>query len=54
MVKEKKKCFKSKYRPTSMLLDVNVIIYFKLILHLKFRNNKCYFSIFVNFCTSVL
>jgi len=50
-VKEKKNYFKSKYRPAGMLLNVNVTIYFKLKLQLKFGYNKCYFSIFVNFCT---
>jgi hypothetical protein len=31
---------KKKYRPAAILLKVNVIIYFKSKLQLKFRNNK--------------
>ena len=53
-MKVKKNNFKSKYRPAGKLLNVNAIYFFKFKLKLKFRYNKCYFYIFVNFCTDVL
>jgi len=53
-VKVKKNYMKSKYRSAGMLLNVNAIIYIKFKLQLKFRHNRSYFSIFVNFCTGLL
>jgi hypothetical protein len=40
-----------KYRPAGILLNVKAIIYFKIKLQLKIRNNKNYFSIIVNLHT---
>jgi hypothetical protein len=50
MVKVKEKYFKTKYRPAGILCNVNAVIYFKLKLQLKFRNNKDYTSIIVTVC----
>jgi len=52
--KVKKNYFESKYRPAGMLLTLNDIINLKFKLQLIFRYNKCYFSIFVNFCTGIV
>jgi len=41
--------FKTKYMPAGILLNVNVIIYLKFKLQLKFRNTKKYSSIILNF-----
>jgi hypothetical protein len=49
MVKVKEKYFKTKYRPVGVLLKCLHYDYFKLGLQLKFRENKCYSSIIVNF-----
>jgi len=43
MLEAKEKYFKTKYRPTGILRNVNAMIYFKFKLQLKFRN-KNYFS----------
>jgi len=40
MVKMEEKYFKTKYRPTGMLLNVEAVVSFKFKLQLKFRNNK--------------
>jgi len=47
----KEKYFKTKYRPASILLNVNIMIYLKFKLQLKYRN-KTYSSIIVNFHTT--
>ena len=49
VVKMKEDYFKRKYRPVGILLNVNTVIYFKFKLHFKFKNNKNYFPIIVNF-----
>jgi hypothetical protein len=49
----KEKYFKTKYRPAGILLNVNVMIYFKFKLQLKCRNNKNDFSIIVKFHTGL-
>jgi len=54
MVRVKKKHFKKKYRPVGLLINVNAMIYFKYKLDLKFRINKYYSSITVNFHTGLL
>jgi hypothetical protein len=54
MVKSKEKYFKTKYRLAGILLSVKAMICFKFKLHLKFRNNKIYSSIIVNFLTSLV
>jgi hypothetical protein len=43
------KYFKTKYRAAGLLLTVNTTIYFKFKSQLKFRNNKNYSSIIINF-----
>jgi len=50
VVKVKEKYFKTKYRPASILLNVNDMIYFKFLFHLKFRD-KNYSCVIVNFRT---
>jgi len=49
----KEKYFKTKYKPAGILLNVDVMIYFKFKLQLKCRNTKNYFSIIVNFHTDL-
>jgi hypothetical protein len=44
----KEKYFKTKHRPTGILLNVNIMIYLKFKLQLKHRN-KTYSLIIVNF-----
>ena len=51
MLKVKEKYIKTKYRPVSILLNVNIMIYLKFKLQLKYRN-KTYSSIIVNFHTT--
>jgi hypothetical protein len=51
MLKVKEKYFKTKHRPTRILLNVNIMIYLKFKLQLKYRN-KTYSSIIVNFHTT--
>jgi hypothetical protein len=41
------------YMPAGILLNVNAMIYFKFELQLKFRNNKNYYFIIVNFPTDL-
>jgi len=53
MVKVKEKYYKTKYTPTGIFPSVNAMIYFKFILQLKFRNNKNYSSIGINFHTGL-
>lgn len=53
VVKLKKKCFKTNYRPTGVLLNVNALVCSNLKLYLKSRNNKCYFPVIVNFCSGL-
>jgi len=53
MVKVKEKYFKTKYRPASILLNFSAMNYFKFKLHLKFRNNKNYSTVIVNFHTGL-
>ena len=50
-LKVKEKYFKTKYRPASILRNVNIMIYLKFKLQLKYRN-KTYSSITVNFHTT--
>jgi len=52
MVKVKEKYLKTKYRPASIFLTL-ALFYFKFKLHLKFRNNKNYSSVIVNFHTGL-
>jgi len=54
MVKVKEEHFKTKYRHAGILLYVSTMIYFKFKLQLRFRNNKNYSSIIVNFHTGLL
>jgi hypothetical protein len=51
MVRVTEKHFKTECRSAGLLVNVNAILYFKFHLQLKFRNNKNYSSIFVNFQT---
>jgi hypothetical protein len=51
MVKVKEKYFKTKYWPADILVNVDAVIYLRFKLQLKFRNNKNYSSIIVNFHT---
>jgi len=53
MVKVKEKYFKIKYRPVGLLLNVNAMISFRFILQLKFRSNKNFCSVIVNFHTDL-
>jgi len=53
MVKVQEKYFKTKYRPTDILRNVNTIIYFKSILQLQFRNNKIDSNIIVDLRTGL-
>ena len=48
MVQWKEKYYKTKYRPVSLLLNINIMTYFKFKLQLKFIN---YFSVIINFHT---
>jgi hypothetical protein len=49
MVRVKEKYFKTKYRTSGILHNVNSMTYFKFKLQLKFRNNKNYSALIVNF-----
>jgi hypothetical protein len=53
MVKVKENYFKAKCIPAGILLKVNALICLKFKLQLKFRNNKDYSYIIVNFCTGL-
>jgi hypothetical protein len=53
MVKLEKKSFKKKYRLAGILLNVNAMNYLKFKLQLKFRNDKNYSSIILNFHTGL-
>jgi hypothetical protein len=53
MVNVKEKYFKTKYRPAGILHNVNAMTYFIFKLELKFKNNKNYSSINVNFHTGL-
>ena len=50
-LKAKEKYFKTKYRPADILLNVNIMLYLKFKLQLKY-GNKTYSSIIVNFHTT--
>jgi hypothetical protein len=52
-VKLKEKYCETKYRPAGVLLSFNAMIYLKFKLQLKFRNNKSFSSIIVNFRTNL-
>jgi hypothetical protein len=51
MLKGKEKYFKTNYRPAGTLLNVNIMIYLKFKLQLKY-SDKTYSSIIVNFHTT--
>jgi len=53
MEKVKEKYYKTKYTPAGIFPSVNAMIYFKFKLQLKFRNNKNYSSIGINFHTGL-
>jgi hypothetical protein len=53
MLKVEEKYCKMEYRYAGILLNVNAMMHFKFKLELKFRNNKNYSSIIVNFCTGL-
>jgi len=53
MAEVKETFFKTKYRPVDILHDVNATIYFKFKLQFKFRNNKNYSYIILNFHTGL-
>jgi len=49
----RKKYFKTKYRPVSILLNVNAMICLKFKLQLQIRNNKNYLFIILKFHTGL-
>jgi hypothetical protein len=53
MVKVKENYFRTKCMPAGILLNVKAVICLKCELQLKFRSNKNYSYIIVNFCTGL-